>query len=82
MEVDGDKALVRFGHARNQWRRHVSRRSYDEHGIVGVSLDELLARLLQYALLKIGPLAEELLVCVAVAACSAYLIAASSMVQM
>lgn len=55
IEVDGDKELVRFGHARNQWRWHVSTRSYNEHGVVGVSLDELLARLLQNALLEVRP---------------------------
>ena len=55
IDVDGDKGLVRFGHARNQWRWHVSTRSYNEHGAVGVSLDELLARLLQYALLEVRP---------------------------
>lgn len=63
MRVDSDKRLVYFkGGARNQWHRCISTKSYNKHCAVGVSLDELLARLLQYALLEIGPLAEELLV--------------------
>ena len=53
IEVDGDKELVRFGYARNQWRWHVSTRSCNEHGAAGVSLDELLARLLKNALLEV-----------------------------
>ena len=62
MKADADKRLVYFGDAWNQWHRRISAKFHNEHCAVGVSLDELLARLLQYALLEIGPLAEELLV--------------------
>lgn len=53
MEIDGDKRLVRFGGAWNQRRRYISMKSCNEHGAVGVSLDELLARLLKNALLEV-----------------------------
>ena len=81
MGIDVDRRLVHFANAWNQWQRYISMKSCNEHGAVGFSLDELLARLFQYALLEIGPLAEELLVRGS-DRMLAYLIAVSSMVQM